>query len=349
MRATGNFADLIELARAGKIRWDDQIETDAAADPFSPHALPPVGVHVPTREELRTIRNHRALIVFDSLLAATFLILSLYCGATGDPGGIRIILFLSIFSFALFGLPLFYIPKKRRFLERARLQGVFRPVPRISPGDRQFVDELSRRPVLTIALIVAIVATFVVTFFGGDERFSRIVLAWGASRDPIDAGQWWRLVAPMFLHFNAVHLFLNSMALYSLGRMIENIFGRFRFFLIFFIGGIAGFLASATFNESGRYSIGASGAVFALIGACLGFGWKHRNVLPPIMRNQFLGQMLIWIGINVALGLSLPIIDNYCHLGGLFAGIVFVLPLSPTPRIVEILQEEHLSKEGGAG
>jgi len=133
------------------------------------------------------------------------------------------------------------------------------------------------------------------------------------------AHQYWRLITPMFLHAGLIHLAFNSYALYLLGFMVEGVFGKARFLAIYFV---AGFLASVTsfaFGPAGEVGVGASGAIFGLLGAWVAFNYRRRTSYEA---SANLRWALMLIGINLVLGFSIAGIDNFAHLGGLVTGAV---------------------------
>jgi len=130
-------------------------------------------------------------------------------------------------------------------------------------------------------------------------------------------GQWYRLLTVALMHDQTsdlpYHLAFNMLALYSLGTQIESVLGRTKFLIIFFTSLLAGSITSAYFLSFNGYSIGASGAVFGLFGAMLVLYKKHGADLKGV---------LITVGLNLAIGFTLPGIDWRAHIGGLVGGAV---------------------------
>ncbi len=129
-------------------------------------------------------------------------------------------------------------------------------------------------------------------------------------------GQYWRLITPMFLHGGWIHLGFNSYFLYVIGPQVERPFGHLRFAAIYILSGMAGVIASFAFSPFP--SIGASGALFGLIGALVPLLYRNRNILANTIRG--LRSILLVIAVNLIIGLS-PGIDNWAHLGGLLTGL----------------------------
>ena len=136
----------------------------------------------------------------------------------------------------------------------------------------------------------------------------------------IKAGQWWRLVTPIFLHFGLLHLLFNSLWLLQLGPVLERAFGRSRFLLLYLASGICGFVFSIGYRilsgarDSGIGG-GASGVVFGLIAAALVLGYLRRAAGSAYFREG----LFKWALFGLVMSL-LPGIDLAAHLGGAVAG-----------------------------
>ncbi|MFL6264428.1 MAG: rhomboid family intramembrane serine protease [Thermoanaerobaculia bacterium] len=182
---------------------------------------------------------------------------------------------------------------------------------------------MRRRTPVTFLLLVAIAVGFVLQL-----RYGKPFTDAGANGSEVWAGQYWRLVTSMFLHDGWAHILLNGWALFQLGALLELLMGSPRMLLIYFASGIAGSLASATFTQ--QHSIGASGAIFGLLGALIAFLLRRRGALTP-QGKSILMQLVGWAVINVFFGFSTPGIDNSAHLGGCAAGLLFGFVL-PEPR-----------------
>jgi membrane associated rhomboid family serine protease len=141
----------------------------------------------------------------------------------------------------------------------------------------------------------------------------------------IESGEEWRLLTAAFLHQGALHLFLNLYALWVLGRFCEPIYGRSRFLIIYLASAIGSSLASNAFTA--EPSVGASGALFGLLGAALVFGFRHRRDLPEAPGRRLRGSLVFWLLVNLALGWIFPFIDHWGHIGGLVTGIAASLLL----------------------
>ena len=162
---------------------------------------------------------------------------------------------------------------------------------------------------------------------------SSVQLALGANFGPATQdGQWWRLVSALFLHFGIVHLVLNMAALWDIGRVIENLLGRWRFVALYLGAGVTGNMVSLAIQGNQAVSGGASGAIYGLYGAFLVWLWHTRGQIDPAeFRRLFLvagGFTLV----SLSLGLLIPGIDNAAHLGGLISGALLAPLLAPSHR-----------------
>ena len=140
-------------------------------------------------------------------------------------------------------------------------------------------------------------------------------------------GEWWRLITSVFLHSGIAHLGFNMLALYFLGSFTEEAFGRSRFFALYLLSGISGGLAYLYFGGFDQAAVGASGAIFGLLGGVLGYALRRGTFS---WQNPLIRQLLILLALNLYLGFSIPNISNTAHLGGLAGGFVFGWLMAPT-------------------
>ncbi len=159
-------------------------------------------------------------------------------------------------------------------------------------------------------------------------RFSYdTVISFGANTRglTLGAGELWRLVSATFLHADLMHLGMNMWALHSLGPAVERLVGARAFVAIYAASALGGSIASLGFtlrDNPNWPTVGASGAIFGLMGALLGFALARRGTVPPDLYRSLLRSSLFFIALNTVIGFSLPFIDNAAHLGGLAAGVV---------------------------
>lgn len=147
----------------------------------------------------------------------------------------------------------------------------------------------------------------------------------GNTASAVQDGAWWRLLTSTFLHANALHLLFNMVGLYAVGGMVERIFGRAPFLMIYLGSGLAGSVASLYFGAQQSVSVGASGAVFGIAGALLAVVFRHRESLPRLFNRQVLGGMTVFVGYSLLMGFSRAGVDNAAHMGGLAAGALLGL------------------------
>ena len=157
--------------------------------------------------------------------------------------------------------------------------------------------------------------------------------SWGAKiNDLIQAGQYWRLVTPIWLHASIMHILFNMYALFVIGRGLEQQYGHERFLELYLLSGIAGNIAS--FLLSTKASLGASTAIFGLIAAQTVYVYQNRALYGKRAQNMLLNNVMI-IVINLILGLS-PGIDNMGHLGGLLGGLAFAWFAGPLWKLDQL-------------
>ncbi len=140
-------------------------------------------------------------------------------------------------------------------------------------------------------------------------------------------GDVWRLLTSIFLHSGLLHLAFNMVALYFLGTFAESAFGRWRFFALYALSGLSGGLAYLYFGVFDRPAVGASGAIFGLLGSILGYALRRGTFS---WQNPLIRQLLILLALNVYLGLSIGNISNTAHMGGLAGGFIFGWLMAPT-------------------
>ena len=193
------------------------------------------------------------------------------------------------------------------------------------------MPEVTRRPYLTYALLAINVVVFGLAELAGGTDDPDVLLDFGAMFGPlISQGEYWRLFTAMFLHAGFMHLGFNALALFIFGQSVERSYGHERFFLIYILAGLAGSVTSYLFNSI-AIAAGASGAIFGVVGALAAFLFMQRGTFGKHAQNSLIGLAVI-IGINIFIGLTTPGIDNWAHGGGLVAGFILGLALSPQYR-----------------
>jgi membrane associated rhomboid family serine protease len=222
---------------------------------------------------------------------------------------------------------------------------------RPQPGLWERVGDV--HPGFTYALVLLILVTFALelitaTVRGGDLWTGATVrtpfiaagaCAWLA----FQAGEWWRLLASVLLHANALHVGSNLLALAVLGGVAERAYGHARFLLLFVLSGAAGALTSLAHQSSlvaqgvagagTAGSIGASGAVFGIGAAVVVAAFRMHGFLPAWRVRALIGATLPLLLSSFAAGFARPGTDNAAHAGGALAGLVIGLALPFTARL----------------
>lgn len=137
-------------------------------------------------------------------------------------------------------------------------------------------------------------------------------------------GEWWRLITPVFLHatqgpFFLLHILFNSYVLYVYGPEVERAHGTPWFLSLYLTCGFAASAASFAFGPWFKAGIGASGAVFGIVGVLIAHLARRRS--RSAIAAGYLRGLLAFVGINLLFGFVAPGVDNYAHLGGLVAGL----------------------------
>ena len=114
------------------------------------------------------------------------------------------------------------------------------------------------------------------------------LVEFGAKYAPLIAmGQWWRLVTAGFLHGGLLHILMNCWVLFDLGAQVEDIYGASRMWVIYLVSSVFGFYVSMVWNPAAP-SVGASAALFGLIGAMIALGVRHRNPMGAAIRGMYI-------------------------------------------------------------
>lgn len=193
------------------------------------------------------------------------------------------------------------------------------------PLQPKITEELAK-PIVVYALLGVTIVLYIAQLLS--ERFLGFDFpaALGMKiNENILAGEYWRLITPALLHGSAAHIAFNMYALYVIGTEIEKRFGHARFGLIYLVGALGG--NTLSFLMSPNPSLGASTSIFALLGAEIVFFYQNRGVFGQGAKRALQNVISVAV-INLIIGLS-PGIDNYAHLGGLIAGLLFTALAGP--------------------
>jgi membrane associated rhomboid family serine protease len=151
-----------------------------------------------------------------------------------------------------------------------------------------------------------------------------------APNDVLQNGQWWRIVTSAFLHAGLLHISLNMISLYILGRFIEAIAGSARMLVIYVLSMIVSGLGVIYFSPPAEPTLGASGAIFGLFGALFAVGFKMGKPGLRLVRDN-----LGILALNLVMTFSIPDISKAAHVAGLLAGFIVTLAIFSPPRRVQ--------------
>mmetsp|Transcript_20496 Transcript_20496/g.44483 ORF Transcript_20496/g.44483 Transcript_20496/m.44483 type:complete len:546 (+) Transcript_20496:89-1726(+) len=188
-----------------------------------------------------------------------------------------------------------------------------------------------------------------IAVFGLQTMYPQLT-ALGAKRSDMimEGRQLYRLLTPVFLHGGIGHLVANSYSLKSMGGNVERAFGQPRLIATYLVSGVMGNVLSAI--QSPNPAVGASGAIFGLVGAYYTFLSRNQEVFGRSAHMQK-GALIETIGINLALGMINPMIDNWGHIGGFIGGVGMAYLIGPKLYVARVpLGDDNLSAGGfGAG
>lgn len=172
-----------------------------------------------------------------------------------------------------------------------------------------------KKPVITWCLIGINILMYVLMLF------FNLAPSLAVNRTGVLNGEFYRLFTGMFLHANIFHLVFNCYALYIIGMQLESFLGKGKFLAVYLLSGFAG--STLSIFMSNGYSVGASGAIFGLMGSLLYFGYHYRVYLETVVRSQIIPLILL----NLMLGFMISGIDNWAHIGGLIGGVLATMAL----------------------
>ncbi len=142
-----------------------------------------------------------------------------------------------------------------------------------------------------------------------------------------DGHEYWRILAAMFLHVGLIHIALNMLSLFFIGRVVEMFYGPWRYLLLYLVAGVVGGLCALIFDPT-HAVVGASGAIFGVFGAMGSFYFINRQSLGMYGRGA-ISNWLFWLGLNLIWGFSFAGISIAAHIGGLVAGMLLGWLLLP--------------------
>ncbi len=174
-------------------------------------------------------------------------------------------------------------------------------------------------PIVTYLLIALNVILYVIPVL--TNSYDVIINNFCVYGPLIKAGQYYRIITGAFLHGGILHLAFNCYALYVIGSQLESYLGKVRYLIIYLFSAVTASLFSIIFNSNP--SIGASGAIFGLMGALVYFGYHYRVYLGNVLKSQIIPLILF----NLLIGALSTGIDNFAHIGGLIGGLLITSAL----------------------
>ncbi len=189
--------------------------------------------------------------------------------------------------------------------------------------NQDYEDVFKPKKILITYILMGInIAVFILTyllyyFSNGNINLEAMFSVNAAA---IKAGEYYRLITGTFLHagplYMPIHLLFNMYALYIIGSQVENFVGRWKYLIIYLASALLGSLLSTVILHAN--SIGASGAIFGLMGSLAYFGYHYRVYFGNILKSQIIPLIII----NLLMGFMFSGIDNVAHIGGLIGGIL---------------------------
>ena len=188
-------------------------------------------------------------------------------------------------------------------------------------------DFVKSREKVNLCMVLLNILVFVVLEFWGNTEDPGFMLGHGASFVPliVERGEYYRLFTSMFLHFGIEHLFNNMLVLIFLGDMLEKLAGKWRYLLIYLLGGLGGNLLSLAMElRSGEFAVSAGALVFLVV--------RHRGRIPGVSGRR----LLLMAALSLFQGFFSTGVDAMAHLGGFLSGFVLALVLIGRRRLKQV-------------
>ena len=173
-----------------------------------------------------------------------------------------------------------------------------------------------KKIVVTKTLIILNISIFVLSVLFSLFTNINVFNLFALNQYYLKKGELYRLITSGFLHADIIHLLCNMYSLNVIGTQMESFIGKKKFLIVYFISMITGGLLSSCLNN--YWGVGASGAIFGLLGSLLYFGYHYRLYLGSVIKTQIIPIIIL----NLGLGLLIPNIGVSCHIGGLVGGIL---------------------------
>jgi membrane associated rhomboid family serine protease len=195
--------------------------------------------------------------------------------------------------------------------------------------------------IVTKAIIATNVGIYLLQLAGGASinANSGWIFQHGALYGPLVAeGEWWRLITAAFLHYGPIHLGMNMLAVWWIGRPLEDALGPVRYLMLYLVSGLAGSAGALIANPT-AVTVGASGAIFGILGAAIVLERQRTYVLG--------GSAITLLVLNLAFTFAVPGISIGGHLGGLAGGALAILAMSHFGRRSAVYARQDLSSYVG--
>ncbi|MBX7081392.1 MAG: rhomboid family intramembrane serine protease [Nannocystaceae bacterium] len=190
---------------------------------------------------------------------------------------------------------------------------------------REAIDFVSRTrqgwPPATVSLLAVCAVVFGLEALWGGTELLPLHARMGANV-PSLRDEPWRLLSATWLHAGPLHLLVNGYVLFGLGGFLERLLGWRRFLLLYAISALGGGIASAAFSDA-ALSVGASGAIWGVLGATVALAWRPAGLIPDSIVPQLRRNAIVNTVLNVAISF-MPQIDMFAHLGGGLAGATLI-------------------------
>ena len=216
------------------------------------------------------------------------------------------------------------MPKKLKYSEKGMqlFMKITNDINKHNISDNEKIEEVFREkyPVVTYTLIGICIIMYILPIVLGMSNY--FLNRFCIYKPLILMGQYYRLFTGAFLHANIFHLAFNCYALYIIGSQLESFLGKFKYLIVYLFSVLTGSLMSVIFLGNGA-SVGASGAIFGLMGSLVYFGYHYRVYLGNVVKTQIIPLIVT----NLMLGFLISGIDNFGHIGGLIGGVLITIAL----------------------
>ena len=185
-------------------------------------------------------------------------------------------------------------------------------------NDNKFYENVFKPKKIVVTRIIIFLNVFIyffATLMSLTNKFD-IYTIFALNGTLVRNGELYRLITCGFLHADIIHLICNMYSLNIIGTQLESFIGKKKFLIVYLISLITGSLLSSVINSG--WSVGASGAIFGLLGSLLYFGYHYRIYLGSVMKTQIIPILIL----NLGIGFIIPNIDMSAHIGGLVGGIL---------------------------